>query len=384
MFMENYLKRIGRSVTGDGASRIFGLDLMRSAAILLVLFSHGRHILEGHFGEGIKYFSVGGYLGVELFFVLSGFLIGGILIKTIDKKDTSYGFKDIKTFWIRRWFRTLPNYYLMLIINSIIVSLIAGHFIFNIKYVFFLQNFLKPIVDAMNFGQSWSLTIEEWFYILMPLIFFVFIKVKNLPIKKGVLLTIILILVVYPAFKFLYIYLANAFFKVGYDLQFSTLRSVTILRLDSLLYGVLFAYFNHFYQIKLNKLMMPLFLIGSLFFLFSTIIILKMIYMNTDKPGIYINIFLPSFTSMAVAFTLPFFNNLKQIKNKSFTQFITATSILSYSIYLIHWSLVIPFINNIQGNTLLLYALFWVLTYLLSIINYFYFEQKMTKLRDRF
>jgi peptidoglycan/LPS O-acetylase OafA/YrhL len=106
--------------------------------------------------------------------------------------------------------------------------------------------------------------------------------------------------------------------------------------------------------------------------------------MNTDKPGIYINIFLPSFTSMAVAFTLPFFNNLKQIKNKSFTQFITATSILSYSIYLIHWSLVIPFINNIQGNTLLLYALFWVLTYLLSIINYFYFEQKMTKLRDRF
>ena len=58
--------------------------------------------------------------GVELFFVLSGFLIGGILIKTF-QKDNSFGIKTISNFWIRRWFRTLPNYDLILILNIIVV-----------------------------------------------------------------------------------------------------------------------------------------------------------------------------------------------------------------------------------------------------------------------
>lgn len=91
--------------------RIFGLDAVRTFAILLVLMSHSR-FLNHHF---IELYRIGnlGYLGVELFFVLSGFLIGQILITSFEK-DSSL--KSLFDFWLKRWIRTLPNYYLFLII----------------------------------------------------------------------------------------------------------------------------------------------------------------------------------------------------------------------------------------------------------------------------
>lgn len=61
--------------------RIFGLDLLRFLAIIMVLISHGRLLLKSTLGSSIDFLSLGGFWGVELFFVLSGFLIGGILIK---------------------------------------------------------------------------------------------------------------------------------------------------------------------------------------------------------------------------------------------------------------------------------------------------------------
>ena len=93
--------------------RIFGIDLIRAIAILNVLIGHGSFILDKANTDfpWIRLIS-----GVELFFVLSGFMIGGIIIKSFEK-NPEYGIKDISNFLKRRWFRTLPNYYLILIIN---------------------------------------------------------------------------------------------------------------------------------------------------------------------------------------------------------------------------------------------------------------------------
>ena len=108
--------------------------------------------------------------GVELFFVLSGFLIGGIIIKEF-QNNTAFGIKQIFHFWKRRWFRTLPNYYLILLLNVIIVyfGIIKEDFLqFNWKFFFFLQNFAHHFYGF--FWESWSLSIEEWFYLLFPII----------------------------------------------------------------------------------------------------------------------------------------------------------------------------------------------------------------------
>ena len=119
-------------------NRVFGLDLMRALAIIFVVIGHGGWILDKantHF-PWIRFID-----GVELFFVLSGFLIGGILIK-IFQNAKSIKLETIWSFWIRRWFRTLPNYYLVLVLNIVVVyfGIIKEDFTqFNWKFFLFLQ-----------------------------------------------------------------------------------------------------------------------------------------------------------------------------------------------------------------------------------------------------
>lgn len=120
--------------------RIFGLDVMRAMAIVMVVVAHAVFVFKGYSNSFFDILHIFGFLGVEIFFVLSGFLIGGILFKLFRTKDVS--FMDLKHFWIRRWFRTLPLYFLFLIIN-ILIALLTGFELPNSlwKYLFFLQNF---------------------------------------------------------------------------------------------------------------------------------------------------------------------------------------------------------------------------------------------------
>jgi peptidoglycan/LPS O-acetylase OafA/YrhL len=160
--------------------RVFGLDLMRAIAILLVLFSHCRPFLTKVF-PGLDGVSEIGLYGVELFFVLSGFLIGGILIKTYENETS---FKSLRIFWYKRWFRTMPNYYLFLIVNIVMFSFFAPTKITEpiISYFFFLQNFAWP--KTVFFSISWSLCIEEWFYMLYPSAVLAIKLIFNTSVKK--------------------------------------------------------------------------------------------------------------------------------------------------------------------------------------------------------
>src|SRR5659263_324332 len=104
-------------------SRIFGLDILRALAIMFVVIEYGSYLLPQKLRTISDFFV---FDGVSIFFVLSGFLIGGILIKLIDKNG--FNFSILKTFWIRRWYRTLPNYFLILIALCIINLLFDDDF----------------------------------------------------------------------------------------------------------------------------------------------------------------------------------------------------------------------------------------------------------------
>ncbi len=105
-------------MTKEKTYRIFGLDLFRSFAILIVVKEHSSIFLEKIFTKTPNIILP---TGSDLFIVLSGFLLGSHLIKTIEEKQ-SFNFSLLSNLLKRRWLRTLPNYFLFLIINWIILN----------------------------------------------------------------------------------------------------------------------------------------------------------------------------------------------------------------------------------------------------------------------
>jgi peptidoglycan/LPS O-acetylase OafA/YrhL len=133
--------------------RNFGLDVARALAITMVFLSHGVSALE----------SLG--VGVDLFFVLSGFLIGRIYLRAEADAHEAPGSFSLWSFWTARWMRTLPPYFAALGL----FALAELHFHNNPvgwDYLLFLQNYR----GMQGFGPSWSLCVEEHFYLALPLL----------------------------------------------------------------------------------------------------------------------------------------------------------------------------------------------------------------------
>jgi len=144
--------------------RAIGLDIVRSIAILLVMVSHYTNNVSFWFGikpSNRVFFS--GDLGVELFFALSGFLIGRILLDIADR-DPSW--RNLRVFLVRRWMRTLPLYWLWLIVIALAYPPAAHLGAYLLRFGTLTQNLDRPMTNDFWYAVSWSLTIEEWFYIL--------------------------------------------------------------------------------------------------------------------------------------------------------------------------------------------------------------------------
>ena len=157
------IERNSNNAKRERTARVFGLDALRAAAILMVVSTHAFPAIYQQMPAWFGLIGHGGFYGVELFFVLSGFLIGQILIR-YDLDLARAG--TLVKFYLRRWFRTLPLFWLFLGLNvllevgfrsrSLSVSEVVSH-------GFFLRNFAANRMSF--FGESWSLAIEEWFYL---------------------------------------------------------------------------------------------------------------------------------------------------------------------------------------------------------------------------
>ncbi|MGZ5552646.1 MAG: acyltransferase family protein, partial [Chthoniobacterales bacterium] len=105
------------TVTRESSARVFGLDALRAAAILFVVLTHSFVVLYPHMPPWFGLLGHGGFYGVELFFVLSGFLIGRILLR---REDDLRRNEQLAIFYLRRWFRTLPLFWLFLLVNVVL------------------------------------------------------------------------------------------------------------------------------------------------------------------------------------------------------------------------------------------------------------------------
>lgn len=208
------------------------LDVVRALAILLVLVSHGRVFLA-EIAPWTAALKVGGFLGVELFFVLSGFLIGRILLKLSGRLSWA----SLGQFLSRRWLRTLPNYYLFVLINlALALLLIRPAELSGLgAYLVFAQNLFTA--HPTFFPEAWSLSIEELFYFGFPVLAAVVALVLRGSATDAMWLVGLAVLVLSTCGR---LWVA-AEPGLSWD---EDLRKVAWLRLDGLMVGVLAAFYR--------------------------------------------------------------------------------------------------------------------------------------------
>lgn len=215
-------------------ARNLPLDVLRGVAILLVLFSHSVSLHE-HAGWAeplIKILQTGGWTGVDLFFVLSGFLIGGLLFKEISRDGTI----DARRFLVRRALKIWPVYF------AFLAFLIAR----SVRHAPHPWDGIRPLLPNLihlqnYFGSSertpwthtWSLAVEEHFYIALPVLLLFLCRFGKLSW--------------FPIWA-MFISLACLAMRLPHlNQSYVRLRvyTPTHLRIDSLVFGVLLAYAYH-------------------------------------------------------------------------------------------------------------------------------------------
>lgn len=341
-------------------TRSSGLDLLRSMAIISVLFLHQTEAVKST-PEWLQVLGKYGWSGVDIFFVLSGFLIGGQVFKA----DSSIPFAPaLKTFWIKRWFRTLPLYFVVfgfyLIIKPYVLQLpFQGS---SWSYFFFLQN----LFGISDFPQSWSLCIEEHFYLIFPLFAFSLPQLK----KRPCLMITPLIL------SFLIrIYIVSTNNIQGEPSLSYLIRFPTYTNIDGITMGVFLAYTQDYWMNFAKKYSLAIFLSGMIFFSLS-------LYLMGPVPiGIWAVMF-P--TLLACGATLMTMGALKLNLPKCFVPFVYWISLCSYGMYL--WNNVFmraaeKYLQNIHWGLASLFC--YLSTAILAYITYKLVEEPFLKARDK-
>lgn len=373
----------------NGENRVFGLDLLRFFAIMLVVFGHSRWMTESFPRPLHILFHGSGILGVELFFVLSGFLIGGILLKNFEKNGNSLNPDEIKQFWIRRWFRTLPNYFLILgVYLAVYWEGKPEHFW---RYLIFVQNFFN--YPPYFFEESWSLAIEELSYLLSPLVLAIsaWIMSRIGKSKPVLFFHVSLALIVFiTALRYYYCsaVLPGLRSLPNYSWQYM-LREVATIRLDSIYYGFVAVYLSRYYSKAWDSYKWLYFLIGFV----GILLLMKFSPQLMDEnPTPLVSTLYFSFLSYFIALLLPLLASFKQIKWRLISIPVTWISIISYSMYLINggllsWKFSAWFHEGKDWSGPLeagfYYAAYWVLCILISTLIYVFFEKPCTLLRER-
>ena len=358
----------------DLTKRAIGLDLLRALAILMVLFYHGWIFVSCFFPKAGMLFFLG-YWGVELFFVLSGFLIGGILIEKVLNTD-SFGFSSILDFWKRRWIRTIPIYLIALLLHFISINYIVGFpTTFDFRYLFFAQNLVHA--HPSFFPEAWSLSVEEWFYLSLPLAVFVALVLPTKNKENRLLMAFMGLLLLFTLFRWSQ---SNGTFDINsWD---KNIRKVVAFRLDALLYGVIAAWVfktKKSFAITYRKYLL---LLGTIL-----VPIAYFVFYKKFSAG-FNNVFFSSLSSLGFALTLFYFKTWQGPKNKSILNAITFLSVISYSLYLIHYTFLFRVLNNfIIARTLMnasvLLFLYLLFAIVLASLFHYYFEKPFLKLKEK-
>ncbi len=230
----------------------YGLDIIRIIAALFVFIPH----LILSFSKNVAYTNnayIISSIGVELFFCLSGYLIckQGLYI-TNSKR---YFLKNTFIFIKRRILRTWPAYFFALVSYIFFYRYLENELIF---YFFFLQNLFYPMVSNTFFSVSWSICVEELFYIIFPTVLCTIafiLRKKEIQTKLLIIFTCLVIILVIFFIRI----------NLNYNDWGSEIRRVSLFRLDAIAFGgISYFFFQKYVNYKYLKYLVILLGISSL------------------------------------------------------------------------------------------------------------------------
>lgn len=362
------------------SSRIYGLDLLRAVAICDVVIQHGTYLLPRRWAAAVGLFGVD---GVSMFFVLSGFLIGGILIKSVEQHPVTGSL--LVNFWIRRWFRTLPAYFVVLIaVCCLNVLFTPGFSLASTKrYFVFAQNLWRA--HPHFFPEAWSLSIEEWFYLLVPLLLVTLIRGGRVSPRVAIFTTAVVILLAATGIRLYRHAVIDVKSLSDWD---SLFRKQVVTRLDSLMFGVIGAAIRHYHNRFWLACMTPAFWSGL-----GIMGLLKTASLTSAFPvgGVFFDVFIFSVAASGTLLLLPWLSEYRGGKGVM-RGAVTFISLISYSMYLLNLTVVQVWILGggrfpvVEAKSplflVLLQVAYHVNVLVLSLLLYKYVELPMMRLRD--
>lgn len=322
------------------------LDLFRGFCGYGVAISHLHAFIYKNIF--IEYLSI---LFVEFFFILSGFVLYPQLLKVLNNK------KNLIIFFKRRWMRTLPLFIIILISVSALTGEIFSKDFF--KYLFLVQKTFPEFITNDYYPVAWSLSIEEFFYILFPIIL---INLNNKNFMKFVLLIILTI----TFFKFLNTSnFDNNFYRTG-----------TFLRFDAILLGFVLCHFkDKFLSFKFTNL---LFLLLSLY-----IYLIGFEYFTSLQNQDLVKFLFIILLQLISCFILLTFISLEFLfQGKLIKKLSLLISQQTYSIYLFH--IILIYLIDTMSLNFPFITFFYVLTlFFISTLIYNFIEKPILKLRPK-
>lgn len=351
------------------------LDSIRSIAFLTVFMAHAfsaktEAVLNNPVFKGVVQFREVLSFGVPVFFVLSGFLISYLMLK---EQSVNNKF-SVKNFYIRRVLRIWPLYFLIIGFGFIIFPLIRT-LVLNeptienanpVNYLFFLSNFDQiwnhQLPFGVGLGPTWSVSVEEQYYLLWPLLFAIFRK-------RLFIIPIILIIVVSTILTY----------------RYGLLNQHTILCFIYLSNGALFAYLAFYH----NEILSEVFKSRALFIAISVLVIFLM-YLSTVLGNNALIIFSISFLLGYIIYYQSFIQKLELRK----IPYLEWLGKYTYGLYLYH-SICIFFVSvliydvlQVNESLLVVVVLAPVLSLSLSVVvgyfSYHYLENWFLKLKNKF
>lgn len=347
------------------------LDFLRGVAILLVVF---RHLKLDPILQTI------GWIGVDLFFVLSGFLVSNLLFK---EYNTTSSIKPIR-FLIRRGLKIYPLFYLMIFILFLILikSKPELYMVYKARLLnelFFIQNYRYS--ETLT-GHTWSLAVEEHFYFSLVLLFFIFSKFKIL--NNRLLFNSLTIIVIISCL----LMRIKAVSSVS-ELDMGIFMTPTHLRFDSLWIGVFIA-FHYNYSLDTFKNIFR----NNIWLCFILFPIVLSYYYSLDNYflatyGLTIIYFCFGITLCSLIFSKNSEKVLVNIFGNRIVNILAKVGTYSYAIYLFHklvtWYLnrtyADVFYNSLKGRILTFIA--FLIIMFTGIVATEFIEKPILKWRDK-